>query len=525
MLFAFLSSGSVWLTMETLFFVVDMAILISQLYHRVITLKGSLLWLFAFYIAPLLGFIGWLYIGRATFRREPPLHKSENTEELERLVSGKPWGGMARAINAGGAFRYSEDSTAEYFGTGTEFYTQLHKDISDAKQGIFIECYIIRRDPISREFLKLLCRKASEGCEVKVIFDDYGYDGGTKKYLRMLESAGAEVALFHNMTKLLFSPKKNYRNHHKTFVIDGEIAYHGGFNIGMEYLGRGPLGEWRDGALRITGPQVQQHLRMFADMWEYTSKKDMRQSPSFHDVEATGSVPMHLVSGIPIRKKDDAILSEFNAFCKFSQKSLWIESPYFVPPRSVLEQIRTLASSGIDVKVIIPSKEDHPMVYWANRKYAAEIMRAGARVFEYTRGFIHSKFILGDGMLCSVGSANFDNRSTCLNFECNIVAYSVELGKKMIEIFENDLRNCTEYTLEMYESRSISQKIRTGLAGLFEAQLRCPNRHILSAHQGTHDRQRGCGQIPQRTQPYHRRDRRRCLGRQELRGVRLRLVR
>lgn len=164
---------------------------------------------------------------------------------------------------------YSADSDAEYIGAGSKFFACMTADIEAAKESILIECYIIRRDATSRDFIDLLCRKSSEGVRVMIMFDDYGYDGGTKGYIRTLRKAGVEVAVFHNMSRYLLSPVKNVRNHRKTVVVDGKIAYQGGYNIGDEYLGKGKFGDWRDAAVRITGPQAVQIMRMFADDWGY----------------------------------------------------------------------------------------------------------------------------------------------------------------------------------------------------------------------------------------------------------------
>ncbi len=469
-----LLSGALWLYLETAFFVLGIAILAMQFYYRSITVKKAIVWALGFYIAPILCFVAWTFIGRPVFRRRIPTHEWEDRETADALVAQDPDNRDYRVIRtlcAAGALHASADSAAEYIGDGETYYEKLFRDLRDAKESICVECYIIRRDATSREFIDILCEKASSGVEVRIIFDDYGYDGKTKGYLRTLRKAGVETALFHNMTRYLLSPKKNFRNHRKTFVIDGRIGYQGGFNIGDEYLGKGPLGLWRDAALRIEGPQAQQLLRMFADDWEYTTHESLSDSPMFLEQEPCGDCFMQVLPGDPIDYERNNIEGEFMAIARESRRTLWIETPYFAPPKPVLAEICAAASSGVDVRVIIPDTADHPHVYWGNRKYASIVMGAGAKVYEYHKGFIHTKTILGDRHLCSVGSANYDMRSIKLNFECNIIVYSDELGETMEKEFLRDQTESTEYTIEMYRSRRWRSKFKTILAMVFNDQL------------------------------------------------------
>ncbi len=467
-------SGAVWLYTETVFFFIGVAILAMQFYYRSITVKKAIVWALGFWIAPILTVVAWTFIGRPFFRRRIPTHEWEDRETVDALLAQDPMNRdyrVMRTLCATGAMHCSADSKVEYMGDGETYYSNLLRDILAAKESICIECYVIRRDETSRSFVKLLCDKAAEGVEIRIIFDDYGYDGGNKKYLRTLEKAGVKTALFHNMTRYLLSPKKNFRNHRKTFVIDGRVGYQGGFNIGDEYLGKGPLGLWRDSALRVEGPQAQQLLRMFADDWEYTTRESLAGSPIFREQEPCGDTFMQVLPGDPIDYKRNNIEGEFMALARESRERLWIETPYFAPPDPVLAEICAAASAGVDVRIIIPDTGDHPHVYWGNRKYASIVMEAGAKVYEYHRGFIHTKTIVGDGHLCSVGSANFDMRSIKLNFECNIMVYSDELGKVMEEEFLRDQSESTEYTQEMYRSRGVAGKFKTILAMVFSDQL------------------------------------------------------
>ena len=461
------------LCVEGIFLLVDLFILTVQVKFRAITLGKATFWLFVYWVAPAMGFAVWFVTGRAVFVRRIATHEEEDAETTDRLITERPddpCAHMARTLCAAGALKYSEDSHAEYIGTGTEFFDKLKRDIESAEKSVYVECYIIRGDGLASDFVNLLCRKASEGVDVKVLFDDIGYHGWRRRFLRKIRKSGGKAALFHSVIGFLFSPKKNYRLHRKTFTIDGKIAYEGGFNISETYLGIGPEGPWRDGALRVTGPQALQLQRLFADDWKYTTGEHIDCSAG-PDSEPTGNMALQVLPGNPLDVAHNGIHAEFDAFCRFSLKTLWIETPYFVPPKMILAQMCALAASGADVRVIIPEKGDHSLVDCLNEYYANIAMKAGVRVFRYTTGFLHTKLILGDGKICSVGSANFDNRSVFIDFEASIIAYSEELGAKLSEILREDLEKCREYTVGAYKSRSFARNLKTWFALIFNSQM------------------------------------------------------
>ena len=270
---------------------------------------------------------------------------------------------------------------------------------------------------------------------------------------------------------LAFSPKKNNRNHRKLAVIDGKIAYCGGFNIGDEYLGKGPLGYWRDSSVRFTGPGVfPLHLRFQMD-WDYASDDPLGDylQNLYNDVgfEKTGDVRLLTVSGGPDVAMNNPVRMEYHELINRSKKTLYMHTPYFIPHETLKDALSLAAARGVDVKVIIPDKPDHLFVYWNNISSAYDLMKNGVKVYMYNRGFVHSKTMVADGEYCSVGSANFDDRSLVLNFETNQLILSKEVGKQMDDAFLEDLKYCTEYTCEDYEKLSLISRIRIAISRLF----------------------------------------------------------
>lgn len=464
-----------WDFLYAVFFVVDVVIIAELVVRKRSTMRRQFFWAVLMLFNPIVCFGAYMMVGRPIFRREFARYRNEGLGTIDAKIAAGGGSGdleVARALSMCGALEYSEDSGAEYIGSGNAYFGRLFEDLRSAEKSIAIECYIIRRDATSREFMDILLERARAGVDVYVLFDDYGYDGGTMGYVRGMREAGCRIAFFHNMNRLMFSPKKNCRNHRKTVVIDGRIAYQGGFNIGDEYKGLGPLGDWRDAAVRVAGPQAGQLLRLFEDDWKYTTREDVSGVPSLAPTAGPeGGVPMQVVPGNPVVPDRNPVLYQFVEMIRSARESVLIETPYLVPPEPVLELLRRKARSGVRVEAVFPAEADHPCVYWANRRYADRMMEAGARTFEYNVGFIHTKMVIVDGRLCSVGTANFDERSVRLNLECNVMMYSEDMGGKLVAEYDRDKAECTEYTREMYASRTRGQKLRTFLSMLNYDQL------------------------------------------------------
>ena len=274
--------------------------------------------------------------------------------------------------------------------------------------------------------------------------------------------------MFHKTITLLLSPKKNNRNHRKIAVIDGKVSYVGGYNIGDEYLGKGEFGYWRDTALRIEGAaHAVCCIRFIAD-WNYCSHDQISEPLKYmRKVGHAGNDAMQLVSGGPDMSFDNPVQFQYEGIMQFAQKTLYIHTPYLAPNDAVMENLRTAALRGVDVRIIVPDKPDHPGVYWNTMSSANKLMKYGIRVYLYHNGFIHSKAIVADGRMGSVGSANLDDRSLRLNFETNVQVYSENICRQLEEAFLNDLQYCEEYSCEKYDKRGTWNKIKTVLSSFF----------------------------------------------------------
>lgn len=354
------------------------------------------------------------------------------------------------------------------FNDGQEKFDSLINDIENAQKFIHIQYYIFRDDELGHKILNLLTKKANEGLEVKLLIDGMGCIKNHKHFCDKLIKAGGKVVYF--LPPYFF--RVNFRNHRKICVIDGTIGYIGGFNIGDEYLGKSKkFNFWRDSHIKIYGDATKQlELRFIMD-WNFCQMDNIKlEEKYFPRIQIIDCTTMQIVSSGPDTHWPSI---QYNYFKMINEanKSIYIQTPYFIPEDSVLEALKIAALSGIDVRIIIPAKPDHPFVYWANLSYIGELLESGAKCYKYEKGFIHSKLILIDGKISSVGTANMDIRSFKLNFEINSIIYDKNVTAQFENAFDNDLENCSQIMKEDYIHRSNFVKIKESISRLFSPLL------------------------------------------------------
>jgi cardiolipin synthase A/B len=245
-------------------------------------------------------------------------------------------------------------------------------------------------------------------------------------------------------------------------VIDGKTSYVGGFNVGDEYLGRDPgLGHWRDTHLRIEGPASLALQFRFVLDWNFTSRVRVEPSPRYFPPIGGGEgATVQIVSSGPLQRQDE-IKEVYLKMIASAKRSILIQTPYFVPDQSVMDLLRIAALSGVEVKIMVPRRRDQLLVHWASASYLGKLLEAGIRVFYYEGGFIHAKTITIDGLIVSIGSANWDIRGFELNFETNAIVYGKEFGERHGRAFDADLQSCTELTREAYDRRGVAPGSRS----------------------------------------------------------------
>ncbi len=447
-------------------------------------------WLLVLFFIPIFGFFIYLLLGRQL--REKHLFRWEGRHKIgiDQLIDYQ-----IEAIEQG-TFDFRLDDTAHYrdmiylhlrnnhavltqdndiqiFNDGRAKFDALIHDLEQAKDHIHFQYYILRLDHLGKRIYDVLIRKAKQGVKVRVLFDDIGSRGLHKRHLKELVAHGGEVEAFFPATLPLINPRLNYRNHRKIVVIDGRIGYVGGFNVGDEYLGLNrKFGYWRDTHLRIEGSSVHPLQTRFILDWNQASEKnDIEYAERYFPIiPRKGSVGVQIVSSGPDEQWEQ-IKDGYLKMIFIAKKYIYIQTPYFIPDVSFLDALRIACLSGIDVRIMIPNKPDHMFVYWATYSNVGLLLKAGAKVYIYENGFLHTKQIVVDDELSTVGTANIDVRSFKLNFEINAFIYDREKSHELAELFEQDMLLSTELTYDMYVERSRMIKIKESVSRLLSPIL------------------------------------------------------
>jgi cardiolipin synthase A/B len=353
------------------------------------------------------------------------------------------------------------------------FYPSLMEHMTAARHSIHLQYFIWGADEFTDRLKEILTAQARAGVEVRLLFDPLGSHAHlSRAYLRDMTSAGVRMAPTSPLYRL---HTISYRNHRKITVIDGRVGYVGGMNIGREHLSGGKgFHSWRDTQLRIIGEGAAVLQAVFMVDW-YTAVRENLFSDAYYPIEATepaeGEVPVQILTSGP-DSQWAAIRQLYFAMIVSAQRHVILQSPYFIPDASLAEALKSVALSGVDVKVMISARPSgDPVPAWAGNTFMLDVVRAGVRVFLYEKGYLHAKTISIDSEICSIGSANIDIRSFSINYEINAVLYSERLAKKLEEDFEQDLAHCTEFDPAEYQNRNAAVRFRDSVARLLSPLL------------------------------------------------------
>lgn len=319
----------------------------------------------------------------------------------------------------------------------------------------------------------MLIVKAMEGVKVRLLYDEVGSKRISRHFFRELRAAGGEVEVFFPSLLKPLNFRINNRNHRKLCIIDGSIAYIGGFNVGDEYLGLDKkFGYWRDTHLRITGNAVSHIQGRFILDWHQAGMHERGDYGEFvFNMEPhTGTSPVQIITSGP-NSSTEHLKNMYIKLILSAKKSVYIQTPYFIPDTSFMDACKIALLSGVDLQIMIPNKPDHPFVYWATWAYAGDLLNYGAKILLYENGFLHAKTIVADGEVASVGTMNIDSRSFRLNFEVNAIVYDRAIAEQLQDIFLNDTRLCSELTVERYAQRSLVIKLKEGISRLLSPIL------------------------------------------------------
>ena len=334
-----------------------------------------------------------------------------------------------------------KDNEVDIYTNGYDFFHMLLRDIGKAKNHVHIDSYIFNDDALGYMVADELVEKASQGVEVRVIFDDVGCWNVKNEFFERMREAGIEVHAFMPVKFPAFTGKVNYRNHRKLCVIDGKIGYIGGMNIAARYIkGRSGLA-WRDTHLRIRGGAVYGIQRAFLVDWYFVDRTLITNRRYYPEVseKLKNDCLIQIVTSSPISPWPD-IMQGYVRILLQAKHYVYMETPYFLPTEPVLFAMRTAALAGVDVRLMIPYKTDAKLVEWASRSYVMQTVESGVKIYLYKAGFNHSKLLVSDDALCTVGSTNIDFRSFENNFEANAFIYDEQMACRLKDVYLQDVK-------------------------------------------------------------------------------------
>ena len=445
----------------------------------------SLAWVTVLLLLPVVGLILYIFFGRniknkrmISRRNRRKLRKGEKHTHIHPRDIGLSPEATAQ-VNLGrslsGAQLYAAN-TVEIFTNGKAKFDSLIQDIPNAKHSINLEYYIFNDDIIGRKIADALIKKVKEGVKVRLIYDHVGSFSVKARFFKKLRAQGVDAYPFFEVSFPLLGTRVNWRNHRKICVIDGNVAYIGGMNIADRYIDGGKFESWRDTHTRVTGPIVQALQYSFAVDWNFMGRGliDLDEIPVLPaptaNTTAIKNVGMQLLNSGPMSQWSNIALAFHKAIVN-ARRRVFIQTPYFLPDEAILKALQTAALAHVDVRIIIPRKGDSWMLTKASASYISECLKSGIKIYMYDKGMLHSKLMIVDDEITTIGSTNFDFRSFDYNFESNLFFYSTEMTARMLEIFKADLAESHRIQPAKWRRRPLSDKTAESILRLLSPVL------------------------------------------------------
>ncbi|HEY3600133.1 MAG TPA: cardiolipin synthase [Paraburkholderia sp.] len=480
------------------------------------TSQGAIAWAVSLVAMPYFTLIPYLFLGRSKFAGYVDARRFEN--ELLRTRAQPPeWDTQAsshdrpaqelghpfvRSLTRLGGMPFLAGNSVRTLVNGEATFAAILEAIENARSYVIVQFFIVRADALGELFKDALIAKAAQGVRAYVLYDSIGSFDLPHRYVAEMRSGGVEMHAFATNRKFVNRFQINFRNHRKIVVVDGECAFVGGHNIGVEYLGaKPPLSPWRDTHIEVRGPAVASIQFVFTEDWYWATQQlpPLEPPPRARAVAsavmpavasastATATAPvmpavarpnapssegaagdMHcLVIPMGPADKQESCSLFFVEAITAARERVWITTPYLVPDEAVFSALRLAALRGVDVRILIPSRRDHIVVFEASKLYAYDSIRAGVRIFRYRPGFLHQKVVLIDDVAAAVGSANLDNRSFRLNFEIMVLTVDRGFAAEVEAMLLRDFAESYEIDRSEYRKAPAWRRVAMHLARLF----------------------------------------------------------
>ncbi|MGI6341962.1 MAG: cardiolipin synthase [Bacteroidales bacterium] len=487
-----------------IYFVILVFVCLRIIFDTQDTSKALAYILFAIFV-PIVGIAFYFTVGINYRKRKLYTKKLKHEEKLKGFSYGdeswtiankkifddiglKNYKPLAKLLSNSHVGTITVNNDVELLINGEEKFKSVFEAIREAKNHIHIEYFIVEDDYVGNQLAELLIQKASEGVEVRFIYDDYGSRGIRKRYAQRLAQNGVDIHPFYKIKLLLLANRLNYRNHRKIIVVDGKIGFVGGINVSDRYINytdeqidkMGVYAKknkkkkyWRDTHIKISGESVYALQYVFLCDWNFCAKQDLKANLKFFpkiNKQYNNGKAVQMVAGGPDSELPLTELSILRTINN-AKTEILITTPYFIPSKSVLEALYSAALSGVKIKLLVPKCSDTLIVDVAAKSYYNELLRANAEIYLYIKGMIHAKTLVSDKELSIVGTANMDIRSFDLNFEINAMIYNKTFSEQLADIFYKDLNDAEKIDVVAWNKKPFYKKLWSKLLSLFSPLL------------------------------------------------------
>ncbi len=435
----------------------------------------TLAWAFFLMLVPCLGVFAFWLLGANRYRLRRWRRRYRGSTLDSRLAplttccgEGNPEtfpadrGLLQLVSRLGGAPKHG--NAVRLFRAGKETFDAIEEAIDAATHHVHLVYYIWEPDRTGVRLRNALIRACARGVEVRLLLDDAGCLSTPDSFFLDLVEAKGKLARFLPMGTLGKHLSVNHRNHRKLVVVDGRLGFTGGMNVGDAYAG---LSEpWQDAHVRVEGPAVPRLQEIFCQDWWQTTDEDLATDDYFPAAQPAGDEWVQFVASGPNDDRWNAIHMILVSAISRATVRVWLETPYFIPDEALSLALETAALRGVDVRLLLPGRSDHPLVLYAGRSFYGRLLAAGVKIYEVPKAFLHAKTVTLDSNVATVGSANLDRRSFSLNFEANAYFFGPVVAGALENSFEATQREAVEITLAYCESRSRIRRLAEATARL-----------------------------------------------------------
>lgn len=435
----------------------------------------SLSWVLVLLFLPVIGLVFYIIFGQNLRKRRLIIRKiyrssseyaAKDVRELNTDLADSNQLKLIQLLYKNSDALTYPDNNIEIFSDGKSTFDAMFKAIENASNHIHIEFFIFGNDKISNRLRVLLIQKARQGVRVRMIYDYWGSFFLSRLYLKSLRESGVYIRPFFPLRLRLGRSKINYRNHRKLLIVDGKIGFTGGINVADRYVFGNTLGTWRDTFVKFEGAAVHGLQQLFLSDWYFVEHKLIDHPKYYPDPQKFSKNMVQIVSSGPDTDWE-SIMQGISSAIMSAKKYVYIHTPYFIPNDVLNNCIQMAALSGVDIRLMIPTRSDSRLSDLCTWSYLGHVLEAGVKIYRYKGGFLHSKAIVIDNSVSIIGSANLDERSFNQNFEANAFIYDEKTAFTLKHLFEKDLENSEEITLNDWNNRKRRQKLKESFARLF----------------------------------------------------------